>query len=148
MEKNGLKTEKQCYTCKEVLPTTSFGTNNSKKDKKKHICKECEKVLRRNRYLVDKNRIYKENHRFHKKRKEVFYSYIKEYMKKDYFECTSCGYSHTIHAPFDWHHLDTTKKEYGISSMVRHTKDKLFKELDKCILLCSNCHRILHNEKN
>lgn len=143
-----MKIEKQCYTCKETLPIDSFGTNNIRKDKKKHICKACERILRRSRYLIDKDRISKENKKSHQKRREVFYSYIKEYMNREYFECTNCGYSHTIHAPFDWHHLDTTTKEYEISSMVRHTKDKLFKELDKCILLCSNCHRILHNETN
>lgn len=44
----------------------------------------------------------------------------------------------------EFHHLDPSKKEYGISQSVILDWNVLKLELDKCILVCSNCHRNLH----
>lgn len=141
--------KKMCNKCNKEKGLHCFGVNNKKKDKLKHHCKECETVYRRSRYEYNKHRISKENKKGHQKRKELYYNNIKEYLGiSDVFTCTCCGYSHKYLAVFDWHHLEPTQKDIEISSMVRHSKDKLFKELDKCILLCSNCHRILHYEEN
>ena len=55
-----------------------------------------------------------------------------------------CGYNKCV-ASLDFHHEDPTKKEYGISSNGSTISwEKLKIELDKCILLCANCHRELH----
>lgn len=49
---------------------------------------------------------------------------------------------------YDFHHLDPTKKELSISnSITDSTIEKLEKEVAKCVLLCSNCHRIRHARK-
>lgn len=49
-------------------------------------------------------------------------------------------------AIFDFHHIDTNEKEFNISSKVdRLSWGKIKIELDKCNLLCSNCHRKQHN---
>lgn len=45
----------------------------------------------------------------------------------------------------DFHHLDPSKKEFGIGS----DKDLISKEqakveLDKCVLLCKTCHAEVH----
>lgn len=46
---------------------------------------------------------------------------------------------------YDFHHKDPMKKEDQISAMFRDASDKkLSEEISKCILLCSNCHRIEH----
>lgn len=59
---------------------------------------------------------------------------------------TPGGYDRSING-LDFHHVDPTKKEFNLSQ-VRLTKmnDKIKKELDKCILLCANCHRERHEE--
>ena len=61
-------------------------------------------------------------------------------------KCEICGYDKNI-AALEFHHKDPSTKEFQID--VRHfsnTKlETLEKELDKCILLCSNCHREIHN---
>jgi len=60
-------------------------------------------------------------------------------------ECSWCGFSHNSTAPFDWHHLDPTTKEYEISKMVGNTTfDKIQTEIDKCVFLCKHCHYIEH----
>jgi len=55
-------------------------------------------------------------------------------------KCSNCGYDKYFGA-LEFHHLDPTKKE----SMRRTWSWPRFKkEIDKCILLCSNCHREEH----
>ena len=48
---------------------------------------------------------------------------------------------------YDFHHL--RDKSYNIAVNLRpaHTLDKHKEELDKCVLLCSNCHRIRHKKR-
>ena len=53
-------------------------------------------------------------------------------------KCVMCGYN-KCHTSMDFHHLDKNKKEFGISGN-NTSKNKLFKELEKCILVCKNCH--------
>jgi len=139
---------KKCKLCMNTFPYENFGKRSASKDGLKFRCKECDKRIRRNTYLENKERISIENRRGHKKRKERFYSHFREYLNSEYFKCTKCNYTNNIFAPFDWHHIEPKNKKYEISRMVRHTKVKLFEELDKCILLCSNCHRLVHYEEN
>ena len=62
--------------------------------------------------------------------------------------CQECGYDKAKTA-LEFHHLDPKKKDFGISSK-GHTRswEKIKEELDKCILLCSNCHREIHEGLN
>jgi len=62
-------------------------------------------------------------------------------------KCSSCGISFECIDVYDFHHLDPEKKELNIGqNMVSGGKWKtIWKEMSKCILLCSNCHRILHH---
>ena len=57
--------------------------------------------------------------------------------------CEECGAFDV--AFMDWHHCDPADKTKSISVMVRSSKvADLLAEIDKCICLCSNCHRRLH----
>lgn len=62
--------------------------------------------------------------------------------------CTKCGYSKCI-ASLAFHHRDPKEKMFGIGSSVAASKPwaELQLELDKCILLCQNCHHELHWEE-
>lgn len=59
--------------------------------------------------------------------------------------CSICGYN-KCDAALEFHHLDPSEKDFGISAK-GHTKsfDKIKVELDKCILVCSNCHQEIHH---
>ncbi len=46
---------------------------------------------------------------------------------------------------YELHHHDQEGKETNVSSIMHHSWEKVKKELRKCILLCSNCHRIVHH---
>jgi ribosomal protein L40E len=59
-------------------------------------------------------------------------------------KCSICGYSKCIGA-LQFHHLDRSTKEFGISKEGYSKSWKTLKEeLDKCILVCANCHSELH----
>lgn len=64
---------------------------------------------------------------------------IQEYKRKA--GCFLCG--ETDPAALDFHHLDNSQKEDNIAELVL-SRQKLEKELEKCIVLCSNCHRKVH----
>lgn len=54
-------------------------------------------------------------------------------------KCEECGYSKSMRA-LQFHHTDPTQKDFGIGKRTVSDLNKIFKELDKCRLLCSNCH--------
>lgn len=58
-------------------------------------------------------------------------------------KCVKCGYSKSV-AAMDFHHLDPTVKEFALASRKDLSWDQWKIELDKCILLCANCHREIH----
>jgi hypothetical protein len=44
----------------------------------------------------------------------------------------------------DFHHLDPYKKDFSIGRNWSKSLDALKAELDKCILVCRNCHGEIH----
>ena len=61
--------------------------------------------------------------------------------------CEICGYCKNI-AALEFHHKNPEKKEFNVDmrKFSNMTLEKLEAELEKCILVCANCHRELHNE--
>ncbi len=57
-------------------------------------------------------------------------------------KCQICGYSR-CHQALDFHHLDPKQKEFSLSGISR-SWDSIKSEIDKCILVCANCHREIH----
>lgn len=58
-------------------------------------------------------------------------------------KCFNCGWAGNI-AAFQFHHRDPTQKEFGISSNPKVSWEKYWNEVEKCDLLCANCHAIHH----
>lgn len=61
-------------------------------------------------------------------------------------KCSRCGYDKCA-AALEFHHLNPAEKKISIAVMCSNGLkfDSLKIELDKCILLCANCHRELHS---
>lgn len=59
--------------------------------------------------------------------------------------CIFCGYDRDPTA-LDFHHVDEKTKVFGLSTrgLTRSWK-KIRDELDKCMLVCANCHREIHS---
>jgi 5-methylcytosine-specific restriction endonuclease McrA len=56
-------------------------------------------------------------------------------------KCQICGYDKYVGA-LDLHHIDESQKSFGIGDKgYTRSWEVTKKELDKCILVCANCHR-------
>jgi len=59
-------------------------------------------------------------------------------------KCKICGYNKCI-SSLVFHHVDPNKKDFGISEKgISRSWIIVKKELDKCVLLCQNCHCETH----
>ncbi len=60
--------------------------------------------------------------------------------------CSICGYNKNL-AAFAFHHTDSRAKDFKLDmrSLSNRTLELVLAELDKCILVCHNCHAELHN---
>ena len=86
----------------------------------------------------------------HKSYKKVLRGTWRDFIRKfKDLRCSKCGYDKCLSA-LDFHHLDPRTKSLSISQFIalqpfnRINKVRIFDELQKCIVLCSNCHRELH----
>jgi hypothetical protein len=56
-------------------------------------------------------------------------------------KCILCGYDR-CNAALEFHHVDKGAKGFGLSRGGRiRSWESIMKELDKCVLVCANCHR-------
>lgn len=60
-------------------------------------------------------------------------------------KCIVCSYDRCIQA-LEFHHLDPTQKDFALSGSSVANIEKMKLELDKCVLLCANCHREVHQK--
>ncbi len=99
----------------------------------------------------ERNREYQKKH--YQKKKDYYKNKAKEYkvrVKEQFDEfkkslsCKICGENHP--ATLDFHHKNPEEKEIIISKAVGRNWgwNSLKKEIDKCDVLCANCHRKLH----
>lgn len=61
-------------------------------------------------------------------------------------KCADCGVksSSKNYIIFDFHHLEPSKKEFHFSQSIHLSDKRYWAEINKCVMLCSNCHRLRH----
>lgn len=61
-------------------------------------------------------------------------------------KCERCGYCKNL-AALTFHHLDPSIKLFEIDarSLISKSLETILKEVDKCQLLCANCHQEIHH---
>jgi hypothetical protein len=89
----------------------------------------------------DKQRGY--DAKYNKKRYARHKAFLNRY--KLMCGCALCGYDQH-HAPLCFHHLDESKKSFSIGAQGYMSIAKIKLEIRKCVVLCQNCHRIVHEE--
>lgn len=109
-----------CTKCNLTKPITDF-YKKSIKDKVYHWCKRCMSQI-----SIDTHR--------HLKQQSIEYKGGK---------CIVCNYNKCSQS-LVFHHIDPNEKDFGIASNKTRSWEKIKKELDKCVLLCHNCHNEVH----
>jgi hypothetical protein len=113
----------------------------------------CSYACRNKYYSGEKSFVWKGGERdkvrdreLDKKRKNKYKEQAVQYLGG---KCSICGYN-KCNASLDFHHKDPTTKTKDLKNLTTSNSwSKIVLELDKCILLCANCHRELHwNENN
>jgi len=102
---------------------------------------EKQRAYRRKWYVANKQ---KQIDRQMARRRELRV-WFTEYKRTLCCSATDCGRSFKDNPEWcDFHHLDPNIKEGQAWEMVRSSKAKLMRELEKCVPLCALCHRTLH----
>jgi hypothetical protein len=113
-------TERTCSKCGKLKPISEYPRKNGKRYHS--WCKDC---------------LYG----FNQKRWEITKKKAVDYKGGC---CNICGYDKCL-AALEFHHIDPTTKEKSCYNLMLMSWDRVKNEIDKCVLLCSNCHREKHN---
>jgi transcription elongation factor Elf1 len=62
---------------------------------------------------------------------------------KSALKCACCG--ETTSVCLDFHHRDPKQKDFGLSSFGTRSWELIKAEMDKCVVLCKNCHTKVHH---
>ena len=96
------------------------------------------------RYYLKNRQLYIDKN---SRRKKELAEFVISLKKKP---CMDCGVEYP-HFVMDFDHRDKNQKLSSVSEMVSlhmYSKEKILKEVEKCDLICSNCHRIRTYTRN
>lgn len=130
---------RKCKDCgEEALCGWNYTFSRLGKPEYRARCTECFKTYAKKRQKRNRKSITAARKIKIRKRKVECVAYLGG-------RCQGCGYDKSIVA-LTFHHRDKDEKERDVSHMLDWPWAKLQAELDKCDLLCFNCHMALHGE--
>lgn len=134
---------KKCTKCKEEKLLQEYSWRKYLKTLMS-CCKNCANEYAKKRYKKDpiaqKIRVYKTQRGLRKRNRD----YIIDAKKK---ACTDCKITYPTYV-MDLDHLPGTNKRFALSKMSRtYSLKEIQKEIDKCEVVCANCHRERTNNR-
>jgi hypothetical protein len=101
----------------------------------KRVCKSCgKKTADSNRFICGSCRVVS----WRKRTKQKLVEF-----RGGKCENPKCGYDRCIDC-LSFHHLDPSKKDFQLSDGNCHSFEKMKNEVEKCKMLCNNCHGEVH----
>lgn len=126
---------KKCGKCAITKPIDEFNKRTASKDGLQGRCKSCNSTTLKDHYGNNKQ-YYVAKSRANKKRLRQVVS------EKKNKPCEDCGKSYPPYV-MDFDHRDPNIKEFNVGgSCHMHGLAKTLEEIDKCDVVCANCHRI------
>jgi hypothetical protein len=125
---------KTCSKCKVSKPVSEFNFRNTAAGMYQSYCKECGKRLTRSHYRNNKRQYLDRNVRSYMKRREL----MRQIKSR---ACADCGIQYPFYV-MDFDHREGETKEYELNRVDRMTTRALLREIEKCDVVCANCHRV------
>lgn len=127
---------KRCPKCDTTKSADEFAKSKSRADGLQSLCKECKRALDRARYKAKPETYRARNDALRKK----ITSIVRE--AKD-VPCADCK-QRFHYCAMDFDHLPGTDKLFNVSLAVNKASSipVLLREIEKCEVVCSNCHRL------
>ena len=114
---------KICSICGKEKPIEDFPFRDKARGTRRANCKQCHSETMKRKYQENK-KIFNE-------------------IKKD-LHCEKCGYDKCLEA-LEFHHISPEIKINTVARLAVHSSTKMAKEeMNKCVVLCANCHREFH----
>lgn len=124
-------------TCPNCSLEKELSEYNRKGGGYQSLCKCCNREYQRKHYLANKGKYRADNDRRRAETGEWYKTF------KSTLSCTQCGESHR--ACIEFHHTDNDKEDSVARIANTATSPRaILREVAKCMVLCSNCHRKLH----
>ena len=124
-----------CAKCKIDKEPAEFSFKNKEKGIYNCYCKQCQNEYSKGYYGRHKQKALERN----RETRNFIVNYIREYKKSH--PCIVCGESAL--ECLDFHHIKD--KDLEISTLTNYgSLSRVQAEIDKCVVLCANCHRKLH----
>lgn len=134
---------KTCTACKQELPLEAFGKNKANKDGLNYTCRPCTNQRMRDNHkkrVSDPEKLNKHNERI-RLRAQARKAHIVHRVFGGH--CYDCGEAYPD-CVFDFHHEGEEKQANPSQLIGRNMMKEAFAELEKCVMLCANCHRMRH----
>ena len=127
----------KCKKCGIEKQLDDFGKH--KERGYQYYCLDCRKEYDKKYYSENRNNVKVKVRERSNKRREENINYINDVKKNG---CCFCEEKEIV--CMDFHHI--SDKLFNISDGIKrgYSLNKIKTEIDKCIMLCSNCHRKLH----
>jgi len=129
---------KVCSKCgPPAQPIENFAIRNRARGTRQAMCKSCQNKYVRAHYQIHRAKYIKKARTRNIEQIRMNYEFIVEYLKNH--PCADCGESDIVVLEFD-HQRD---KVADVSLLARdgYSLDKIKREIDKCEVVCANCHR-------
>ena len=122
----------KCVACDKDLPVSDF--NLSRHGKPLSKCRECMKAYQKEHYKKNKSS-YAEKQT---KRRHDLRDFIKQAKDKP---CADCKESFPYFV-MDFDHLSDKSFSIAEAANIGYSRKRIQEEIDKCEVVCANCHRI------
>ena len=118
---------KTCTSCQREQPDEAFEVCNVVAGKiyRRRKCQKCKRAITN-------------------QRRSRLRSWLADYKKA--LACERCGFAD--YRALEFYHHERGKKDFNVADMIRSgfSIETMKREIQKCIVLCSNCHQIEHYE--
>lgn len=124
---------KTCTGCKQDKPEEDFSWQRGKRRAR---CKRCALDAQNTRYRADPGKQLETVYRIRRRNREFVYQYYLTH------PCADCGEARPECLEFHHHVGDDKVSDVGKLTHNTRSLDVIQAEIEKCMVLCANCHRV------